>query len=166
MQGSKAEALAGTLQVMVGAETEPEPESPLARVLAALGSVEYFGKVGAASTVKLAINHLLIAETAAFSASLGLVRANGVDVSRFMVSLTFERPCLVQESLLLSYRLPPPSCSKRSLHGAIMKTWDTPGFADRLVLLSVPRRDRSVVWGRSALDLFGAFVLIGALTSI
>ncbi|GAQ78139.1 3-hydroxyacid dehydrogenase [Klebsormidium nitens] len=87
VQGSKAEALAGTLQVMIGAETEPEPESAIGRVLAALGSVEYFGKVGAASTVKLAINHLLIAETAAFSASLGLVRANGVDVSRFMDTL-------------------------------------------------------------------------------
>jgi 3-hydroxyisobutyrate dehydrogenase len=70
---------------MVGAEQEPEPESALGKVLSALGPMEYFGKVGAASTVKLAINHLLIAQTAAFSASLGLVRVNGVDVQKFMV---------------------------------------------------------------------------------
>ena len=44
----------------------------------------YMGETGKATAVKLAINQLAIAQTTAFSMSLGYVREAGVDVNTFM----------------------------------------------------------------------------------
>lgn len=46
--------------------------------------IYWIGEIGHAATLKLALNHLIAAETAAFSLSLGLVRSAGVDVDMFM----------------------------------------------------------------------------------
>ena len=46
--------------------------------------IYWIGEVGHAATLKLALNHLIAAETAAFSLSLGMVRSAGVDVDMFM----------------------------------------------------------------------------------
>lgn len=44
----------------------------------------HIGKVGKASALKLALNQLIITETAAFSMSLGYVRENNIDIEKFM----------------------------------------------------------------------------------
>jgi 3-hydroxyisobutyrate dehydrogenase len=44
----------------------------------------HIGKVGKASAIKLALNQLIITETAAFSMSLGYVRENNLDIEKFM----------------------------------------------------------------------------------
>ena len=80
--GSIPQAQAGTLQVMVGGD-----EALLARwssLLAHFGPVRRVGAVGEAATLKLALNQLIASLTAAFSASLGLVRREGVDVDLFL----------------------------------------------------------------------------------
>ena len=46
--------------------------------------IYWIGEVGHAATLKLALNHLIASETAAFSLSLGMVRSAGVDVDMFM----------------------------------------------------------------------------------
>ncbi len=46
--------------------------------------VHYFGKTGKASAAKLAYNQLIATLTAAFSMSLGFIKANNVDVEKFM----------------------------------------------------------------------------------
>ena len=46
--------------------------------------IYWIGEVGHAATLKLVLNHLIAAETAAFSLSLGMVRSAGVDVDMFM----------------------------------------------------------------------------------
>ncbi|MEW8013520.1 MAG: NAD(P)-dependent oxidoreductase [Candidatus Sedimenticola endophacoides] len=84
--GSLPEAEAGTLIVMAGGgEAEYARVLPL---LSALGRApERVGGVGQAAALKLAMNQLIASLTAGFSLSLGLVRAEGLDVERFMALL-------------------------------------------------------------------------------
>jgi len=84
--GSRPEALAGTLQLMVGGEAAAmERARP---VLTALGSEpRLLGPVGAALTAKLALNQLIASLTHSFSLSLHLVQRAGVDVEAFMAIL-------------------------------------------------------------------------------
>ena len=46
--------------------------------------IMHIGNVGKASAIKLALNQLIITETAAFSMSLGYVRENNLDIEKFM----------------------------------------------------------------------------------
>ncbi|KAF0654736.1 beta-hydroxyacid dehydrogenase [Cyanobium sp. Copco_Reservoir_LC18] len=84
--GSRPEALAGTLQLMVGGEAAAlERARP---VLMVLGSEpRLLGPVGAALTTKLALNQLIASLTHSFSLSLHLVQRAGVDVEAFMAIL-------------------------------------------------------------------------------
>jgi 3-hydroxyisobutyrate dehydrogenase len=84
--GSRPEALAGTLQLMVGGDAAAlERARP---VLAALGSEpRLLGPVGAALSTKLALNQLIASLTHSFSLSLHLVQRAGVDVDAFMAIL-------------------------------------------------------------------------------
>ena len=81
--GSLPEARSGTLIVMAaGDASDFERCRPL---LEALGDTpRLIGPTGKAATLKLAMNQLIAGLTAAFSASLGLVRAEGIDVRLFM----------------------------------------------------------------------------------
>ncbi|HJT21562.1 MAG TPA: NAD(P)-dependent oxidoreductase [Nitrospira sp.] len=81
--GSLAEAKAGMLLVMVGA-TEPQFQewSPLFRLLSR--EPRLIGSVGKAAALKLALNHLIASETAAFALSLGSIQRSGVPVESFM----------------------------------------------------------------------------------
>ena len=86
MLGSIAEAKSGALLIMVGAT--PERYAAWAPLLQALSSdVRLIGPVGKAAVMKLALNQLIAAETAAFALSLGLIRRGGVDVENFMAVL-------------------------------------------------------------------------------
>lgn len=81
--GSIPEALAGTLQVMVGG-TEEQLEA-LRPVLSRLGPEPFLaGPVGSAAALKLGLNQLIASLTAAFATSLAFVRAEGVDVGQFL----------------------------------------------------------------------------------
>lgn len=81
--GSIPEARAGGLIVMAGG-----PESlyqDCLQVLRCLGKqVEHVGTVGQGAAMKLGMNQLIASLTAGFSLSLGLIRAEGVDVEQFM----------------------------------------------------------------------------------
>ncbi|QIZ72908.1 NAD(P)-dependent oxidoreductase [Oxynema aestuarii AP17] len=81
--GSIPEAKAGNLLVMVGS-TAPQFDRwrPLLQHFGE--DPRYIGEVGAAAAVKLALNQLIAALTAAFSLSLGFVRRQGADVDAFM----------------------------------------------------------------------------------
>jgi 3-hydroxyisobutyrate dehydrogenase-like beta-hydroxyacid dehydrogenase len=81
--GSLPEARKGGLIVMAGG---PEPlYQTCLEVLQCLGEqVQHIGPVGQGAAMKLAMNQLIATLTAAFSLSLGLVRAEGVDVEQFM----------------------------------------------------------------------------------
>jgi 3-hydroxyisobutyrate dehydrogenase len=81
--GSLPEARAGTLILMYGGDAglfgRIEP------LLRALGpEPKRIGGVGQAAALKLALNQLIAAETAAFAMSLALVQASGVAVEDFM----------------------------------------------------------------------------------
>ena len=81
--GSIPEANSGSLIVMA-AGPEPVYQHCLL-VLRCLGNqVEHLGGVGQGAAMKLAMNQLIASLTAGFSLSLGLVRAEGVDVEQFM----------------------------------------------------------------------------------
>jgi 3-hydroxyisobutyrate dehydrogenase len=84
--GSRPEALAGTLQLMVGGSPAAlERARPL---LAALGGEpHHLGPVGAALSAKLALNQLIASLTHSFSLSLHLVQRAGVPVEAFMAIL-------------------------------------------------------------------------------
>lgn len=81
--GSIAEAVSGTLLVMVGAQEEQFLQwKP---VLTSLDpGPRLIGPVGSASALKLALNYIIAAEIAAFSLALGLVQRSAVPVSEFM----------------------------------------------------------------------------------
>jgi len=81
--GSLPETRDGRLIVMAGGDHELfERCLP---VLSALGSdPSLVGDVGQGAALKLAMNQLIASLTASFSLSLGLVRAEGIDVDRFM----------------------------------------------------------------------------------
>ena len=59
MLGSQPEALSGDLQIMVGAPADPRDAPGLGPLLRAMGRPEYFGPVGTAAAVKLALNQLI-----------------------------------------------------------------------------------------------------------
>ena len=81
--GSLPEAKSGSLILMFGGtEAQFTRLNPL---LASLGSApRHIGAIGQAAALKLAMNQLIAAETAAFAASLALVQAHGVQVDDFM----------------------------------------------------------------------------------
>ncbi|MFQ6538363.1 MULTISPECIES: NAD(P)-dependent oxidoreductase [Aphanothece] len=81
--GSRAEALAGRLQIMAGGGDELFQQAlPL---LSLLGEEpQLMGPLGAGLETKLALNQLIASLTHAFSLSLHLVQAAGVDGERFM----------------------------------------------------------------------------------
>ncbi len=84
--GSIAEVRAGKLMVMVGAE--PDQYSRWADLLAVFGPPpRLIGPVGRAAALKLALNHFIAAETAAFALSVGLVERRGIPVETFMAIL-------------------------------------------------------------------------------
>ena len=81
--GSIPQADSGTLQVMVGG-TE-EQLARLEPILSRLGrDVRLVGEIGQAAALKLALNQLIGALTAAFATSLAFVRASGVSPDLFM----------------------------------------------------------------------------------
>lgn len=84
--GSLPEALGGSLIIMTGGDADVHRRAlPL---LAHLGKrICHVGAVGQAAALKLAMNQLIAGLTASFSLSLGLVRAEGLDVETFMVLL-------------------------------------------------------------------------------
>ncbi|MGD8908066.1 MAG: NAD(P)-dependent oxidoreductase [Chromatiales bacterium] len=81
--GSIPEALSGELIVMAAGAEAVYHHCLL--VLRCLGKeVELIGSVGQAAAMKLAMNQLIASLTAGFSQSLGLIRAEGVNVDQFM----------------------------------------------------------------------------------
>ncbi|MBT2970194.1 MAG: hydroxyacid dehydrogenase [gamma proteobacterium symbiont of Ctena orbiculata] len=81
--GSIPEARAGELIIMAaGSETAYHQTLLLLRGLGK--EVEHLGPVGKGAAVKLAMNQLIVSLTAGFSQSLGLIRAQGVEVEQFM----------------------------------------------------------------------------------
>jgi 3-hydroxyisobutyrate dehydrogenase len=81
--GSIPQVISGTLIVMVGAT--PEQFARYSPVLKCLCPEPILvGEVGKAAALKLALNQLIAAETAAFSLSLGMILREGVDVALFM----------------------------------------------------------------------------------
>ena len=81
--GSIPEARAGSLIVMAGGA--PEDYARALPLLEALGKApRRVGGTGQGAALKLAMNQLIAALTGGFSLSLGLVRAEGLDVALFM----------------------------------------------------------------------------------
>ena len=81
--GSVPQAEGGLLVVMVGGKKSQYTR--WAGLMKAFSAQPlYVGAVGKASALKLALNQLIVTETAAFSYSLGLVRRRGIDVDLFM----------------------------------------------------------------------------------
>jgi 3-hydroxyisobutyrate dehydrogenase len=81
--GSVPEAQNGRLILMAGGE--PALFERCLPVLSALGDdPRLVGDIGQGAALKLAMNQLIAGLTASFSLSLGLVRAEGIDVSQFM----------------------------------------------------------------------------------
>lgn len=81
--GSIPEAKSGELIIMTAGSQSAYHQTLL--ILRGLGKeVEYLGPVGMGAAVKLAMNQLIASLTAAFSQSLGLIRAQGVEVEHFM----------------------------------------------------------------------------------
>ncbi len=81
--GSIPQIKGGELITLVGGEKEVFTRQE--NLLKTFGQdVHYFGKTGKASAAKLAYNQLIATLTAAFSMSLGFIKANNVDVEKFM----------------------------------------------------------------------------------
>lgn len=82
VMGSIPQAEAGELIGMVGCE--PEELDAVRPLLEVFGPVHRIGPVGAAATLKLALNHLIAAHATAIAGSLALVRRAGLDADVFM----------------------------------------------------------------------------------
>lgn len=81
--GSIPEARSGQLIVMAGGSEAVYQHCLL--MLRCLGKeVDLVGPVGQAAAMKLALNQLIASLTAGFAQSLGLIRAEGVEVEQFM----------------------------------------------------------------------------------
>ena len=120
--GSVAEAKAGTLFVMVGG-TE-EHFTAWSSLFRSLGrEPRRIGPVGRAAALKLALNHLIAAETSAFALSLGLVQRAGVSVDTFMA--------LLRESALYA-----PTFDKK-LPRLLKRDYHHPNFSTRHLLKDV-----------------------------
>ena len=84
--GSRPEALAGCLQVMVGGDlADLERARPVLMALG--GEPRHLGPVGAALHTKLALNQLIASLTHSFSLALHVVQQAGVEVESFMAIL-------------------------------------------------------------------------------
>ena len=120
--GSLAEAKAGTLFIMMGGTEEQFASwSPL---LQSLGREPgRIGPVGAAAALKLALNHLIVAETSAFALSLGFVQRSGIPVETFMA--------ILRESVLHA-----PAFDKK-LPRLLKRDYDKPNFTTRHLLKDV-----------------------------
>lgn len=81
--GSIPQAAAGTLLVFCGGDAALH-----ARMLPVLGALgpepRHVGAVGEAATLKLALNQIIAAQSAAFTLSFGMVRRAGLDPERFL----------------------------------------------------------------------------------
>lgn len=81
--GSLPEAFSGNLIVMTGGDRVLHER--LLPLLSHLGkAIRHIGGVGQAAALKLAMNQLIAGLTASFSLSLGLVRAEGLEVDSFL----------------------------------------------------------------------------------
>ncbi|VVM07434.1 3-hydroxyisobutyrate dehydrogenase [Methylacidimicrobium cyclopophantes] len=80
--GNGKDAEEGRAQVMIGAD--PKDYEPWQELLGLLGRCLWIGPVGKAAALKLALNQLIAAETAAFALSLGFVRRSGVPIESFL----------------------------------------------------------------------------------
>ena len=86
VMGSRPEALAGCLQVMVGGDlADLERARPVLMALG--GEPRHLGPVGAALHTKLALNQLIASLTHSFSLALHVVQQAGVEVETFMAIL-------------------------------------------------------------------------------
>jgi len=84
--GSRPEALAGCLQVMVGGDlADLERARPVLMALG--GEPRHLGPVGAALHTKLALHQLIASLTHSFSLALHVVQQAGVEVETFMAIL-------------------------------------------------------------------------------
>lgn len=132
--GSITEAKAGSLLVMVGGtEGQFQRWTPLWRVLSK--EPRLIGPVGQAATLKLALNQLIAAETAAFSLSLALIQRSDVPVPLFM--------SVLKESALFA-----PTFEKK-LPRLESRRYDQPNFSTRHLLKDVDlflaaARDRGI----------------------
>lgn len=120
--GSLAEAKAGTLQIMMGGTEEQFIRwAPLFRSLSR--EPRLIGPVGAAASLKLALNQLIAAEIAAFGLSLALIQRTGVPVDTFMT--------LLRESALFA-----PAFEKK-LPRLLKRDYHNPNFSTRHLLKDV-----------------------------
>ena len=80
--GSTPQAKEGSLFILVGGDKElAEKYESLFEIM---GEYNYLGKVGNASSIKLALNQMIATETAAISMSLGYLLNKGIDINPFM----------------------------------------------------------------------------------
>jgi 3-hydroxyisobutyrate dehydrogenase len=120
--GSIAEARTGTLFVMVGG-TEEQFVTWSSLFQSLSREPRYIGPVGKASALKLALNHLIAAETVAFAFSLGLIQRSGVSVETFMA--------ILRESALYA-----PTFDKK-LPRLLKRDYRHPNFSTRHLLKDV-----------------------------
>lgn len=139
--GTTAEAQAGTLLVMAGAD--PDLFARARPLLACLGStVTRVGNVGQAATLKLALNQLIASLNAAFALSLGLVGRAGLSADDFM-------------ALLRTTPLYAPAFD-RKLPRMLARRYDDPNFPVKHMLKDVRLiRDTAERWGLGTAALAG-----------
>ncbi|ALA61189.1 NAD(P)-dependent oxidoreductase [Nitrospira moscoviensis] len=120
--GSVAEAQAGNLLVMVGGSRDQMRRwEPLLQTLS--NEPRFVGSIGQAASLKLALNHLIAAETAAFSLSLALIQRSQVPVDLFM--------SILKDSALFA-----PTFDKK-LPRLQARRYDDPNFSTRHLLKDV-----------------------------
>lgn len=138
--GSVSHAREGKLQVMVGCTAEQLER--WRELLSALGTLLHVGGVGAAATLKLALNQLIACQAAAFSLSLGMVRRRGVDVDQFMA--------ILRQSAIYA-----PAFDTR-LERFLERNYEHPTFTTELLLKDVGlARDAAAQLGLSTVVLDG-----------
>jgi 3-hydroxyisobutyrate dehydrogenase len=120
--GSVTEAKEGSLLIMVGATADQF--SRWRKTLQVLGSdVYHIGAIGTAAVLKLALNQLIAAETAAFALSLGLIRRTGGSTDTFMT--------LLRKSAVFA-----PTFDKK-LPRMLERHYDRPNFSARHLLKDI-----------------------------
>jgi 3-hydroxyisobutyrate dehydrogenase len=135
--GSVAEAKAGTLFVLVGSTEEQFGTwLPLFRSLGQ--EPRRIGPVGSAAALKLALNHLIAAETLAFALSLGLVQRSDISVDTFMA--------ILRKSALYA-----PTFDKK-LPRLLTRDYHGPNFSTRHLLKDVRLFSREAAARRLATD--------------
>jgi len=120
--GSLAEAKAGTLQIMVGGTEEQFARwIPLFRSLGR--EPRLIGPVGAAATLKLALNQLIAAEISSFSLSVAMVQRAEVPVDTFMA--------ILRDSALFA------ATFEKKLPRLLKRDYHNPNFSTRHLLKDV-----------------------------